>query len=97
MVSDENQIYETKVIPSEVRSVAMTPIIEPVASVAQPKLTSHKDFRWVCGKFHAQDGLIPVDKKIVFGHEVCARLHGVDKFTPWFGKQLIGIDGGIKS
>ncbi|KUP22054.1 metallophosphoesterase [Paenibacillus sp. DMB5] len=59
-------------------------------------MTSHKDFRWTRGKFHSHDGLIPAQKKIIFGHEVCARLHGNDNFSPWFGKQMIGIDGGVK-
>lgn len=60
------------------------------------RLTSHRDFRWLRSKFYAQDGLIPVDKKIIFGHEVCARLHGFSSFSPWFGNQIIGIDGGVK-
>lgn len=58
--------------------------------------TSVKDFRWIRGKFHECDGIFPLYKKIVFGHEVTARLHQTKVFHPWFGKQLIGIDGGIK-
>lgn len=58
--------------------------------------TSTKDFRWIRGVFHAYDGILPISKKIVFGHEVTARLHGEKVFHPWFGKQMIGIDGGIK-
>ncbi len=58
--------------------------------------TSTKDLRWIRGKFHAHDGILPLYKKIVFGHEVTARLHQTKEFHPWFGKQLIGIDGGIK-
>ncbi|OMF32618.1 hypothetical protein BK133_14005 [Paenibacillus sp. FSL H8-0548] len=58
--------------------------------------TSTKDYRWIRGKFHAHDGILPIFKKIVFGHEVTARLHHSKQFDPWFGKQMIGIDGGIK-
>ncbi|WP_139997290.1 metallophosphoesterase [Paenibacillus paridis] len=58
--------------------------------------TSTKDFRWIRGEFHAHDGILPIFKKIVFGHEVTAKLHHSKEFHPWFGKQLIGIDGGIK-
>jgi hypothetical protein len=60
------------------------------------KQTSHKDFRWIRGKFHTMDGSICIDRRIVFGHEVCARLHQTDTFVPWFGQQMIGIDGGGK-
>jgi serine/threonine protein phosphatase 1 len=58
--------------------------------------TSTKDFRWIRGEFYSYDGILPLSKKIVFGHEVTARLHQTKEFHPWFGKQLIGIDGGIK-
>ncbi|MGO4545388.1 metallophosphoesterase [Paenibacillus sp. 2TAB23] len=58
--------------------------------------TSTKDYRWIRGKFHTHDGILPIFKKIVFGHEVTARLHHSKQFDPWFGKQMIGIDGGIK-
>lgn len=59
--------------------------------------TSTKDFRWIRGKFHAYDGILPIGaKKLIFGHEVVARLHKAEVFSPWFGKQMIGIDGGIK-
>jgi len=60
------------------------------------KQTSHKDFRWIRGKFYHMDASIPINRKIVFGHEVTARLHQTDNFAPWFGKQLIAIDGGVK-
>lgn len=60
------------------------------------KLTTRKDFRWIRGKFLNQDGNLLAVKKIIFGHEVCARLHGGDIFSPWFGVQMIGIDGGVK-
>lgn len=61
------------------------------------KQTSRKDFRWIRGKFHNNDMRMHTSKTIVFGHEVCARLHKDNSnFTPWFGTQRIGIDGGIK-
>lgn len=59
------------------------------------KLTSHKNFRWIRGRFYQHDGLLPMNKTIIFGHEVCSRLHK-NGDHPWFGKQMIGIDGGIK-
>jgi serine/threonine protein phosphatase 1 len=61
------------------------------------KLTSHKDFRWIRGRFHQHQSQLPTTKTIIFGHEVCSRLHHDDlNFHPWFGDQKIGIDGGIK-
>jgi len=61
------------------------------------KRTSHKDFRWIRGRFYKYDGLLPVRKRIIFGHESCAHLHGDEaNNNPWCGKQIIGIDGGIK-
>lgn len=61
------------------------------------KQTSHKDFRWIRGRFYKYDGQLSVNKTIIFGHEVCARLHKNENiFYPWFGAQMIGIDGGIK-
>ncbi|MUG74031.1 hypothetical protein [Paenibacillus validus] len=61
------------------------------------KLTSNKNFRWIRERFHRNDGKLPTNKTIVFGHEICSRLHKDDtNFNPWFGRQIIGIDGGIK-
>lgn len=61
------------------------------------KNTSHKDFRWIRGRFYDHQGALPTNKKIIFGHEVCSRLHRVEtNFQPWFSEQMIGIDGGIK-
>lgn len=61
------------------------------------KQTSHKDFRWIRKRFYEYSSSLPTSKVIIFGHEVCARLHKDEtNFTPWFGGQLIGIDGGIK-
>ncbi|RXZ81201.1 serine/threonine protein phosphatase [Paenibacillaceae bacterium] len=61
------------------------------------KQTTRKDFRWIRGKFHHFQGKLPVAKTIIFGHEVCARLHQDEgNFTPWIKEQRIGIDGGIK-
>lgn len=38
-----------------------------------------------------------MNKKIIFGHEVCCRLHRDEtNFQPWFSEQMIGIDGVIK-
>lgn len=61
------------------------------------QLTSHKDFRWIRGRFYKYDGSLPVRKRIIFGHESCAHLHEDEANNmPWFGKQIIGVDGGIK-
>jgi serine/threonine protein phosphatase 1 len=61
------------------------------------KLTSAKSFKWIREPFYQKDGELKIGKRIVFGHQVCARLHKNEaRFTPWFGKQIIGIDGGIK-
>lgn len=61
------------------------------------KQTSHKDFRWIRGRFYKYQGMLSTTKTIIFGHEVCSRLHNDEmNFNPWFSKQMIGIDGGIK-
>lgn len=61
------------------------------------KQTSHKDFRWIRGRFHSYQSKLNITKTIIFGHEVCAHLHKNEmNFNPWFGGQMIGIDGGIK-
>lgn len=61
------------------------------------KQTSRKNSRWIRGRFYRFEGRLAVTKTIIFGHEVCARLHqDENNFTPWFGSQMIGIDGGIK-
>lgn len=61
------------------------------------KLTSRRNFRWIRGRFYRKDGSLPISKTVIFGHEACSQLHGnEDNFTPWFGRQMIGIDGGIK-
>lgn len=61
------------------------------------KQTSHKDFRWIRGRFHGYQSKLKITKTVIFGHEVCARLHKDEmNFNPWFGDQMVGIDGGIK-
>ncbi|MCY9657120.1 metallophosphoesterase [Paenibacillus chondroitinus] len=61
------------------------------------KFTSYKDYRWIRGRFYKHDGTLPVGKRIVFGHVSCMRLHKDEaNCRPWFGQQIIGIDGGIK-
>ncbi|WP_342565407.1 metallophosphoesterase [Paenibacillus sp. FSL R7-0345] len=65
--------------------------------IADWRQTSPKDFRWIRGRFYQTDGSAAVTKKVIFGHEVCARLHQDEtNFDPWFGKQFTGIDGGVK-
>ncbi|MFC0215224.1 metallophosphoesterase family protein [Paenibacillus chartarius] len=61
------------------------------------KQTSNKDFRWIRGRFYRYDGEIPTSKTIIFGHEVCSNLQNDEtNCKPWLGRQIIGIDGGIK-
>ncbi|MFC0211381.1 metallophosphoesterase [Paenibacillus chartarius] len=42
------------------------------------KLTLNKIFRWIRERFHRNDGKLPTNKTIVFGHEICSRLHKDD-------------------
>ncbi|MGG1552360.1 metallophosphoesterase [Paenibacillus ferrarius] len=61
------------------------------------KLTSDKNYRWIRGRFYKLDGSLTIRKRVIFGHEPCMRLHKDEgNYKPWFGKQIIGIDGGIK-
>jgi len=62
------------------------------------KSTSARDFRWLRGRFHRADGTLNTNNRtVIFGHDACSNLHGNPGLhSPWFGSQIIGIDGGIK-
>jgi serine/threonine protein phosphatase 1 len=53
------------------------------------KDTSHEEMIWIRESFFAHP--TQTDKKVIFGHTPCIKLHG--KEDVWFGGDKLGIDG----